>query len=185
MPVNMHKPSQAEGSGTETIESLTSYCQDIDVTKRDRFELLSAYLDGEVTPEERCMVLNWMNNDPKAKRLYDRLLYLRRGFREGHSSPCTDADAAVAQIFRCLNYRMQLMGMAGLGAFVFGVLGLLSGSMGHHTSVWRWASTAQPEYLEIALDQPAFPIPKAPNATITLDSSPVRSQGLLPVESEL
>ncbi|MGB3136401.1 MAG: zf-HC2 domain-containing protein, partial [Nodosilinea sp.] len=36
---------------------------DLDATKRDRFELLSAYLDGEVTPEERQQVLFWIQHE--------------------------------------------------------------------------------------------------------------------------
>ena len=52
-----------------------------DVTKRDRFELVSAYLDGEVTPAERLLVANWLAHDPEVQRLYRRLLLLRQAFR--------------------------------------------------------------------------------------------------------
>ena len=86
--------------------------------------------------------------------------------------------------FHSLNRRMQLMGMAGLGVVVVGVLSVLSGSMGHPQSIWRLASGGQSNYLEIALDQPAFPIPKAPTAA-SLDLTQVENQGVLPVESEL
>jgi hypothetical protein len=166
-------------------EANWTLCQDIDATKRDRFELLSAYLDGEVTPEERRMVIDWMASDPKAKCLYNRLVRLRQGLREGCSSPYSDADAAVTQVFQSLNYRMRLVGMAGLGVLVLGMLSLLSGSMGHHQSIWRWASSRQSEYLEIALDQPAFPIPKAPTAAAVVDAHAPESSGMLPIDSEL
>ena len=53
----------------------------LDVTKRDRFELVSAYLDGEVTPAERLVVTNWLANDCEVQRLYRRLLMLRQAFR--------------------------------------------------------------------------------------------------------
>jgi hypothetical protein len=51
--------------------------RDLDVTKRDRFELLSAYLDGEVSPEERRLVTTWLADDPETQCLYQRLLHLR------------------------------------------------------------------------------------------------------------
>lgn len=35
-----------------------------------RFELLSAYLDGEVTPEERSQVEGWLAQDPAVQKLY-------------------------------------------------------------------------------------------------------------------
>lgn len=185
MPVKSREHSRIFEHPSNVVETGFNPCHDIDVTKRDRFELLSAYLDGEVTPEERQMVLDWMKSDPKAKGLYNRLIRLRQGFREGGHSPCYDADATVSRVFQCLNYRMQLVGMAGFGVFVLGVLSVLSGSAGHHQSIWRMVSNPQAEYLEIALDQPAFPIPKAPTAAATLEGANIDNQGVLPIDSEL
>lgn len=48
---------------------------------RDRFELMSAYLDGEVTAAERRQVEQWLETDPKVQQLYQRLLKLRQGMR--------------------------------------------------------------------------------------------------------
>lgn len=36
-------------------------------------ELLSAYLDGELTPQEKLHVEQWLSRDPEARRLLDRL----------------------------------------------------------------------------------------------------------------
>ena len=44
----------------------------------ERFELLSAYLDGEVTAEERYQVQEWLDNDPKLKQTYLKLLRLQQ-----------------------------------------------------------------------------------------------------------
>lgn len=49
--------------------------------KRDRFELLSAYLDGEVTPQERRQVESWLRADESMQCLYARLLQLRQRMR--------------------------------------------------------------------------------------------------------
>lgn len=51
----------------------------IDMVKRDRFELLSAYLDGELTAAERRQVEELLANDQAVKCLYVRLLKLRQG----------------------------------------------------------------------------------------------------------
>jgi hypothetical protein len=48
---------------------------------RDRFELLSAYLDGEVTAIERRQVEEWLKNDSATQRLYSRLLSMQQGFQ--------------------------------------------------------------------------------------------------------
>jgi Putative zinc-finger len=52
-----------------------------DPLKRDRFELLSAYLDGEVTAPERRQVEAWLKSDPKMQALYARMLKMQQGVR--------------------------------------------------------------------------------------------------------
>ncbi len=42
------------------------------IHKRDRFELLSAYLDGEVIAAKRQQIEDWLRNDPGVQYLYVR-----------------------------------------------------------------------------------------------------------------
>jgi anti-sigma factor RsiW len=52
--------------------------------------LISAYLDGEVTPEERREVERALERDPQARRLYEELREVRallRGLREREAPP--------------------------------------------------------------------------------------------------
>jgi anti-sigma factor RsiW len=49
--------------------------------ERDRFELLSAYLDGEVTAAERRQVETLLTSDPKFANMHRRLMTLRQGFQ--------------------------------------------------------------------------------------------------------
>jgi hypothetical protein len=149
---------------------------DLDVTKRDRFELLSAYLDGEVTPEERQQVLCWLQTDASARCLYDRLLTLRQGMRSQVCPPSCDAETAVVGVFRDVNRRLQLATMATAGVAAIGVINLLSGGSGAGYAPWRVAIAPQPEALQIALDRPAFPIP---------ESGERGHQSGLPVDSDL
>ncbi|MGL5033994.1 MAG: anti-sigma factor family protein [Microcystaceae cyanobacterium] len=43
-----------------------------------QFELLSAYIDGEVTPKERNQVQEWLDTDPQLKQVYLGLLRLQQ-----------------------------------------------------------------------------------------------------------
>ena len=46
-----------------------------------RFELLSAYVDNEVTVQERKLVAQWLMVDPSTQQMYQRLLMLRQAIR--------------------------------------------------------------------------------------------------------
>lgn len=52
-----------------------------------RFELLSAYLDDEVTPQERKLVSQWLMDDPNTLQMYRRLLMLRQAIRTAPVQP--------------------------------------------------------------------------------------------------
>ncbi|PSN16264.1 transcriptional regulator [filamentous cyanobacterium CCT1] len=155
----------------------------MDATKRDRFELLSAYLDGEVTPEERQQVLSWIQHDDGTRRLYNRLLALRQGIRSQSAPTDCSAEATLVGVFQCLNRRLRLATMAGAGVAAIGVINLLSGA-GIGTPSWRMATVAPPDVLEIALDKPAFPIPEA-SAVMSTDLTNPLEAGGLPIDSEL
>ncbi|HEY9764177.1 MAG TPA: hypothetical protein V6D07_16730 [Trichocoleus sp.] len=158
--------------------------------KRDRFELLSAYLDGEVTPAERQLVNTWLTQDPTAKCLYNRLLHLRQGFKSCPPElPPSNPDETVESVFQSLNKQFQKTCMAGVGVLAIGILGLLSGVFGPRYSPMQLASgsskpAASTDVLKVALDEPAFPIPQASNTATDL---PVRDSQIrgLHAESEL
>lgn len=183
-PSQVQRSSSSDANSEGSLTSASFCCHDLDATKRDRFELLSAYLDGEVTPEERQQVLCWLQNDEGARTLYNRLLTLRQGLRTQSASPDCNADATLVGVFRCLNHRLRLVTMASVGVAAIGAINLLSGGAGVGNSSWRMATSAPPEALQIALDQPAFPIPDASSA-ISTDLGVRVEAGGLPVDSEL
>jgi len=45
----------------------------------EQFDLLSAYLDGEVTSSERQKVRYWLESDPNFQKSYQKLLHLQQG----------------------------------------------------------------------------------------------------------
>ena len=52
--------------------------------EEERFELLSAYIDGEVTIDEKKQVETWLDEDKSFQKLYKDLLTLNQGFQNLH-----------------------------------------------------------------------------------------------------
>jgi len=147
----------------------------MDMVKRDRFELLSAYLDGEVTAIERRQVEEWLANDASVQCLYARLLKLRQGLRTlpvptAQQSP----EATVQQVLTRLRRRSRLnwiMGGAAVAACAIGAIsGLVSGGSRTPQLAQRpqiepiqtsSASMVPPSPLMVGLNNPVIEIPKA------------------------
>ncbi|MEH2281043.1 MAG: transcriptional regulator [Nostoc sp.] len=147
----------------------------MDMVKRDRFELLSAYLDGEVTATERKQVEEWLANDASVQCLYARLLKLRQGLRTlpvpaAQQSP----EAAVQQVLTRLRRRSRFNWMAGGAAVAACVIGAVSGLVGGGSMVPQLAQRPQrepiqtssasivpPSPLMVGLNNPVIEIPKA------------------------
>lgn len=188
MTTSSYTPSHVQSLTTNPVQNdgkalqpITPCGHGLDATKRDRFELLSAYLDGEVTPNERQQVLSWLRDCDDTRSLYNRLLSLRQGMRTQACPPACDTDETLGGVFHQLNHRIRLVSMACAGVAAFSVIHLLSGA-GAGNGAWRMATGSQPEVLHIALDQPAFPIPETSSM---LDVSGPIDQGGLPIDSEL
>ena len=131
------------------------------------FELLSAYLDGEVTAAERKQVQEWLDSNPKAHQLYTRLLRLRQ---EIHQIPIPRVEQSTEQLSEQVFQRIDrsrrkvrvslLVGGAIAAVFVGAVYSLLPGS---NSPVFRMARSPETatdsELLMIALNQPVVKIP--------------------------
>jgi hypothetical protein len=180
---NRSESTSSEDGFTGQIDTPHQPTGALSMLQRDRFELLSAYLDGEVTAAERKQVEEWLATDPVVKRLYTRLLELRQGLQ---SMPVPAASQSVEQtvdaVFKRVNRRPKqilLWGGAAVAAlFVGAVSGFLPGSDGfkpqfaqspiegsgatQNTQLPSSASSVNSDALMIALDQPVVQIPKAP-----------------------
>ena len=66
----MNKASNNTRTPNQSTDVMNMY-------QRDRFELLSAYIDGEVTAAERGQIEQWLTIDPEVQCLYARVLKLR------------------------------------------------------------------------------------------------------------
>ncbi|MCC5614414.1 zf-HC2 domain-containing protein [Nostoc sp. CHAB 5836] len=164
-------PDLPDGMAKHTNESTGL----MDMVKRDRFELLSAYLDGEVTATERRQVEEWLANDASVQCLYARLLKLRQGLRTlpvpaAQQSP----EATVGQVLTRLRRRSRLNWMVGGAAVAACAIGAISGLVPGASRVSQLAqrpqiepiqtssvSTVPPSPLMVGLNNPVIEIPKA------------------------
>lgn len=143
--------------------------REMDFLQRDRFELLSAYLDSEVTAAERKQVQEWLTTDPAVQRLYTRLTEVRRGLQTMPvPQPEQSAQHTAKQVFERIDHRRTqkaaLWGGAAIAAmFIGAVSGILPGGQ---SFVFQMAESPQPKVTSappvmVALNEPVVEIPKA------------------------
>jgi len=149
----------------------------MDMVKRDRFELLSAYLDGEVTAAERRQVEQWLANDPTVQCLYTRLLKLRQGLRTlPVPLPQQPVVETVQQVLARSHRRSKIAWLSGGAAIAACVIGAMFGIKPNGVSnvpLLAQKQSAQPiqqaksppapvwaSPLMVAINNPVVPIPK-------------------------
>ncbi len=140
----------------------------MDSLQRDRFELLSAFIDGEVTAAERRQVQELLATDADMQRLHSRLMKLRQGMQKlpvpaAETTAQDTAQEVFSRLDRRRNRRTVIWGGAAIAAMVVGALsGILPGS---DSLAPRLAQSLNqqvaPEPLEIAINRPVIEIPKA------------------------
>ncbi|MBE9192344.1 Fis family transcriptional regulator [Gloeocapsopsis crepidinum LEGE 06123] len=137
----------------------------MDRCQRDRFELLSAFLDGEVTAAERQQVEEWLANDAEIQRLYARLLKLRQGIRTLPIPPQQPVEQTVQQVFtRIEQRRSRRVAIWGGTAVAAMFVGALSGIFTGRPSLQIAGLQPVPEVSEtlmVAVNSPVIEIPKA------------------------
>ncbi|MBW4577479.1 MAG: Fis family transcriptional regulator [Aphanothece sp. CMT-3BRIN-NPC111] len=142
--------------------------REMDSLQRTRFELVSAYLDGEVTAAERKQVQQWLATDPEVKQQYAKLVKLRQGIQtlpvpQAEQSPKQIAQQVLARLDRYRSRQIFAWGGAALAAVVIGALsGVVPGSESQTAQIDQ---STQPEAthepLMVALNRPVVEIPKA------------------------
>lgn len=152
--------------------------------ENDRFELLSAYIDGEVTVAQKEQVQQWLNDDPSFAQLYQRLLRLNYGFQSLPTPVATkSAQQITDQVFKRIeNNRWQKIAFWGGTAIAALTVGMVSwlfqeNKMINPQMAEQPNSTEQTRpiasnpnqrtepSLMIAVNRPSIPIPKAPQPT--------------------
>lgn len=138
----------------------------MDMLKRDRFELLSAYLDGEVTAAERRQVEDWLAHDSQIQQLYVRLLKLRQGLQTiPMRSTSQSVEQTIEQVYQRMHRRSRhqaiVWGGGAIAAVFIGAVSLV-------TPTWQGLQVARSpestkvpiEPLMVVLNDPVVEIPK-------------------------
>lgn len=131
----------------------------------DRFELLSAYIDEELSATDRNRVQTWLDEDPQLRQLHRQLLALQGQIQHSQAPSSEKSTAEItAAVFQSLDrqrHRRRLVrGGGAIAASLFAALSFIPGS-----SQWRMAEEspedrATPVMLAVALNKPAIDIPK-------------------------
>jgi hypothetical protein len=149
---------------TESASSEDSHLPNPRGLEQDRFELLSAYLDGEGTPAERKLVQQWLETDPQVQELYNRLLKLRYNLQNMEITAIQKSPEHLCQmVFNKIDQsrrkrKVLLWGGGAIAALVVG--SLTSIFTGDQSPSWQFANSIAPNSLEkeeelvIALNRP-------------------------------
>ncbi|AFZ37385.1 putative transmembrane anti-sigma factor [Stanieria cyanosphaera PCC 7437] len=138
-------------------------------TTPDCFELLSAYLDGEVTPQERQQVQDWLDNDPKIRQIYHKLRQLHCKFESipipTNQQVTADLSVNVFQAIDRSQRKRRLLywgGSAVAALFVAVISGLSSGeNLGFKMANSVEKQNHESIMVAVAVNKPAVKIPKA------------------------
>jgi anti-sigma factor RsiW len=142
----------------------------------ERFELLSAYLDGEVSLSERKQVEAWFAADPEFRQTYQQMLTLQEGWQSMPAvAPSMPTEQLVNQVMARLDRQPQRWIWGGLGAAAAIAIGAFSGLFGDQGAVFQTAKAPDPQQtlipaamrasdLMLALDRPPVEIPAVPGS---------------------
>jgi len=143
-------------------EQSSAYGSDnMDNLKKDRWELLNAYLDSEVTPQEKRMVEGWLREDKKMQCLYARLLQIRCGIQSLPVPPTGKTPDDIAQaVCKRIERRPQRRKLIWIGAAIAAFFGtVLTSNMGQVPLAPSTNQVDGPTELNIKLDETLLPLP--------------------------
>ena len=137
------------------------------ISPEERFELLSAYMDGEVTARERQQVQQWLDTDPEFHKLYTQMLGLSRGMKTLPIPQTEQSTQALSKgVFQRLDRDRSIRRIFIVtgGAFAALFVGTISGMLSGNNSFVPQMATNQlqeQEPLMIAINEPVVLLPQA------------------------
>jgi anti-sigma factor RsiW len=131
----------------------------------ERFELLSAYLDGEVTTTERQQVEAWLANDRAFQHQYRQMQQLHVAFPRMTVPISQSAEALSAGVFAKLdrhrNRKLSWIGGGAIAATLAAAIAGFGGLFGDNSPQLQFAANKAntPAPLMVALNDPILSIP--------------------------
>jgi hypothetical protein len=109
----------------------------------ERFELLSAYLDGEVSATERQQVEAWLASDAELRQMHQQLLTLQHGLKVMPVTTPIPAEAVLSQVLKRVDRQPRLWRWGGLGAAAVVVVSFCAGILTEgRGGLWQTAQQA-------------------------------------------
>jgi anti-sigma factor RsiW len=142
----------------------------------ERFELLSAYLDGEVTVSERKQVEAWLASDRAFQHQYRQMqqlhLALPRITVPSSQSPQALATGVFAKLDRQRQRKLAWIGGGAIAATLVAAVSGLNGLFGDNPRLQFAANKANtPAPLMVALNDPILAMPNKSDQVIELPMS--------------
>lgn len=145
--------------------------QEIEDLATDCFELLSAYIDGELNSDQQNEVQTRIDQDPEIKHLYIQLLALQGRMQHSVAPPSERSVVEITrEVFQSIDRvrrwqrRLFFGGSAIAASYLAMILGIIPGI---GTSTLRIAEVSPPAIvtsdsvmLAVAVNKPAINIPK-------------------------
>ena len=157
-------------SYNDKFSEYDSPSNDLEDAEAHRFELLSAYIDGEATVAERKQVQQWLDNDPEIKQTYLQLLQLQERMQNLSvpSQATISTDILTERVFNQIDRtRNRKKAIIWGGAIAATVVATVSSLIPLPTSSLRMAKdsiqnqVSKPMMVAVSLNKPAIVIPKA------------------------
>ncbi len=139
-----------------------------------QYELLSAYLDGELQATERRQVEAWLDTNPEVKQCYFQLIKLRSQWQAmpvpaTHSATPELAQAVFSKIRRRTRRTVIWGGGAIAALLIATVSSVTSGGLFRMPQLAELKPYDEAESLKIALNEPIVPIVNPEAASITVN----------------
>ena len=127
---------------------------------QERFELLSAYVDNEVTSTEKGQVEQWLQDDPSYRHQYQQLLKVKRLLQDLPVPSSIKTEYLVDQVFTKIAKRSQRK--LALGGVIMALVLSTFGALVSTNDRWKVAdeSVNKEEQLILAMEEPIIPMPQ-------------------------
>lgn len=126
-------------------------------TPQERFELLSAYIDNEVSDAERSQVEKWLKEDLNYRHQYQQLLKVKRLLLDLPAPASIKTEQLINRVITKINRRSQRKFAIG-GAIAALVIGTITMA---NTPKWQVADDINTEeQLILAMEEPIVPLPQ-------------------------
>ena len=142
--------------------------------QRDRFELLSAYIDHEVTADERRQVEAWIAEDASFATMHRRMVKLQRGFQGLPTpTPTEHVDITIAHVLNVVdrprpNWKV-FAGTGSIAAAAVAAIAILPGLLLPTPSGQLASRPGAPTANTMNSDPGELPMPRALTVAVSLD----------------